>query len=224
MRILIAEDEPVSRRLLETTLHKWGYDVVVTADGRSALRELSAADAPRLAVLDWMMPEMDGVEVCRRLRAERRMIPTYLLLLTAQVGKESTVAGLDGGADDYITKPFDRDELRARLQVGRRMLDLQRSLADRVHELEEALAQVKTLQGLLPICCYCKKIRDDHNYWQQVEGYIAARSAVNFSHAICPDCWLTEVEPQLQAAEAETTNIKTVSAPEWRPALTLEKS
>ena len=219
MRILIAEDEPVSRRLLETTLHKWGYDVVVTADGRSALRALQAADAPRLAVLDWMMPEMDGVEVCRQLRAELRRVPTYIILLTAKVGKESTVAGLDGGADDYITKPFDRDELRARLQVGRRMLELQRSLADRVHELEEALAQVKTLQGLLPICCYCKKIRDDHNYWQQVEGYIAARSAVNFSHAICPDCWHTEVEPQLQTAQEESVNVKTVSAPDWKPAL-----
>ena len=224
MRILIAEDEPVSRRLLEATLHKWGYDVVVTADGRSALRELEAADAPRLAILDWMMPEVDGVEVCRRIRAAPRLVSTYIILLTAKVGTESTVAGLDGGADDYITKPFDHLELRSRLQVGRRMLDLQRNLADRVHELEEALGQVKTLQGLLPICCYCKKIRDDHNYWQQVEGYIAACSAVNFSHAICPDCWHTEVAPQLQPAKENNPAVQTMSAPEWKPALTQQEA
>jgi len=198
MRILIADDDPVCRRVLEATLMKWGYEVRVTCDGLAAWRVLQQEDAPKLAILDWMMPEMDGLEVCRRVRETPRCRPPYLLLLTARGCKEDIVTGLEGGADDYITKPFDREELRARLHVGRRILELQRSLADRVRELEDALTSVKQLQGLLPICCYCKKIRDDHNYWQRVEAYIASHANVQFSHGICPDCFESVVKPELE--------------------------
>jgi CheY-like chemotaxis protein len=201
MRILIAEDDLVSRRLLELTLIKLGYEVVVTSDGNAALQVLEGADPPKLAILDWMMPGMDGVEVCRKLRTEPTARPTYIIMLTAKTNKESLVTGLDGGADDYIGKPFDREELRARLQVGRRIVDLQGKLAERVLELEQALSQVRQLQGLLPICCYCKKIRDDSNYWQQVEGYIASHTGARFSHGICPDCWTKEVLPQIGGGE-----------------------
>lgn len=201
MKILIAEDDSVSRRMLEVTLSKMGYEVVVTCDGDAALQVLQGADAPKLAILDWMMPGMDGVEVCKKVRSEPAMRPTYVIMLTAKTSKESLVAGLDGGADDYIGKPFDREELRARLQVGRRIVDLQGKLAERVVELEQALAQVQQLQGLLPICSYCKKIRDDRNYWQQVEGYIASHTGARFSHGICPDCWTKEVLPQLRDGE-----------------------
>lgn len=197
MKILIAEDDAVSRRLLHATLTKWSYDVIITEDGEQAWSILKNDRAPKLAILDWMMPAMDGPEVCRRVRSLPTEEPTYLILLTARSSKQSIVAGLESGADDYLTKPFDRDELRARLEVGRRILELQQRLASRVRELELALAQVTQLQGLLPICCYCKKIRDDHNYWQQVEGYIAARSGANFSHGICPDCFRSELEPQM---------------------------
>src|SRR5207237_6416573 len=99
------------------------------------------------------------------------------------------VTGLTAGADDYIVKPFQRDELHARVRVGERLLELQATLADRVKELEAALARVKLLHGLLPICSYCKKVRDDQNYWQQVESYISAHSGVQFSHGICPGCY-----------------------------------
>lgn len=105
--------------------------------------------------------------------------------------------GLDAGADDYIIKPFNREELRARVKVGVRILDLQNNLAGRVSELERAMAGVKQLQGLLPICCYCKKIRDDQNYWQQVEGYISRHSEAQFSHGVCPDCFEKIVKPEL---------------------------
>jgi sigma-B regulation protein RsbU (phosphoserine phosphatase) len=162
---------------------------------------LEGADPPKLAILDWMMPGMDGVAVCKKLRSESTVRPTYIIMLTAKTSKESLVAGLDGGADDYIGKPFDREELRARLQVGRRIVDLQGKLAERVLELEQALSQVQQLQGLLPICCYCKKIRDDSNYWQQVEGYIASHTGARFSHGICPDCWTKEVLPQIREGE-----------------------
>lgn len=197
MDVLIAEDDLVSRRTLEATLQKWGHHVVVTSDGAAALEALSQDGAPQLAILDWMMPSLDGVTVCRRLRERANRRPPYTILLTARGEKQDVIAGLDGGADDYIVKPFDRDELKARVEVGRRMVALQNSLADRVAELEQALARVKQLQGLLPICSYCKRIRNDGNYWQRVEEYIAAHSDAQFSHGICPTCFETVVKPQL---------------------------
>jgi len=189
MKILIAEDDAVSRRILERTLLKWGYEVTVTLDGLAALAGLQAADAPSLAILDIMMPEMDGLEICRQVRQMSATVPPYLILLTAMSSKEDVVNGIRAGANDYLTKPFHRDELRVRLGVGVQMLELQRSLTERVKELEAALSQVKQLQGLLPICSYCKKIRDDQNYWQKVEDYLSEKTAVQFSHGICPACY-----------------------------------
>ena len=200
MRILVAEDDLVSRRLLERTLALLGHEPVSVADGRAALEILQQSDAPRLAILDWMMPELDGSEVCRRVRANPTGDQPYLILLTARQQKDDVVEGLESGADDYITKPFHRKELQCRVQTGVRILELQRRLTERVGELELALAQVKELKGLLPICCYCKKIRDDQSYWQQVETYLEAYTAVEFSHGICPDCWRDFVEPDLSRA------------------------
>lgn len=197
MKILIAEDDAVSRRVLEATLIRFGHDVVVAADGAEAWAVLEAEDAPRLAILDWMMPEIDGVEVCRRLRSTPSATPPYLILLTAKSAKEDVVTGLDAGANDYLTKPFDRAELRARVQVGAHVLELQSNLAERVSELEDALAQVRQLQGLLPICSYCKKIRDEQNFWQRVDSYISEHTDVMFSHGICPDCYRDVIQPQL---------------------------
>ncbi len=197
-RILIAEDDAVSCKVLEATLAKWNYTVQVTRNGAEAWRAMQQPDAPVLAVLDWMMPEVDGVEVCRRVRSLARSPSPYLVLLTAKGRKEDIVTALEAGADDYLTKPFDRAELQARLQVGERILALQTELAARVTELEEALSKVKVLQGLLPICCYCKKIRGDHNYWEQVENYIGAHADVKFSHGVCPDCYNAVLKPQLE--------------------------
>lgn len=198
MKILVADDDAVSRRMLEATLQKWGYAVIVARDGAEAWQSLRSEDPPQLAILDWMMPEMDGLEVCRKARTDHRTPPTYIILLTARGSRADVVTGLRAGADDYITKPFDRAELRARMGVGARVVELQRSLASRVHELEEALARVKLLQGLLPICSYCKKIRDDRNYWQQVEAFITDHSEAQFSHSICPDCYEKIVKPELE--------------------------
>jgi DNA-binding response OmpR family regulator len=188
MKILIAEDDPVSRRLLQAALIKWGYEVTVTTNGKEAWEALQKPDAPSLLVLDWLMPETDGVEVCRQARQNPAFKSAYIILLTSRGSKEDIVEGLQAGADDYVTKPFDHGELRARVQVGSRVVQLQSALADRVKELEEAIANVKQLQGLLPICSYCKKIRDDGNYWHRVESYIAGHANVRFSHGICPEC------------------------------------
>ena len=198
MRVLMAEDDAVSAKLLETVLTKWGYETVVAHDGKEAWLALQAPDPPQLAVLDWMMPGIDGVEVCRRTRALDRAPRTYIIMLTAMERKEDLVTALDAGADDYLIKPFHHQELRARIQVGVRILELQVELADRVRELEEALANIKVLRGLMPICSYCKKVRGDQNYWQQVEQYIESHADVEFSHSVCPECYEKEIAPHLR--------------------------
>lgn len=198
MKVLIAEDEPDSRHLLEIMVGRWGYEAQPVRDGMEAWEVLQQTDAPPLALLDIMMPGMDGLEVCRRARQREPARPFYAIMLTAKTLPKEVVTGLEAGADDYLTKPFDPNELRARIKVGERLLELQQSLALRVAELEEALSRVKQLQGLLPICSYCKKIRDDRNYWEQVESYIARHSEAQFSHSICPDCYAQFVTPDIE--------------------------
>jgi DNA-binding response OmpR family regulator len=188
MKVLIAEDEIVSRRLLESALPRWGYEVITATDGEEAWALLQEHDAPTIMVLDWLMPRVDGVEICRRIRAHPRLSSVYIILLTSRAAVEDVVQGLEAGANDYITKPFDAAELRARMQVGVRVVNLQTTLAERVREVEDALSRVKQLQGLLPICSYCKKIRDDQNYWHQVESYVGKHTDARFSHGICPEC------------------------------------
>jgi phosphoserine phosphatase RsbU/P len=197
MRILIAEDDPTSRLLLEIHLKKWGHEPVATADGAAAWEMLQREDAPALAILDWMMPGLDGVEICRRARARADARPLYIILLTARADRRDTVEGLGAGADDYVTKPFDGSELRARVGAGVRVVTLQSELAARVAELEQALARVDQLHGILPICSYCKKVRNDSDSWQQVEAYVSAHSTVRFSHGVCPQCVKTIVQPEL---------------------------
>ena len=198
MKILIAEDDEVSRRILHLTLVAAGHEIIVTKNGADALTVLEKNDAPPLAVLDWMMPDMDGLEVCRRIRTRETGTPVYIILLTAKGGKTDIVQGLEAGANDYVVKPFDRGELRARVKVGETIVNLQQNLAARVMELEAALAQVKQLQGILPICSYCKNVRDDNDYWQQVESYISLHTEAKFSHSICPSCYDSVVVPQLE--------------------------
>ena len=196
MRILIADDDDVSRLELEALLTRHGHEVVSVSDGTRAWEVLQGEDPPRLAVLDWLMGEMDGVDVCRLVRERPGLQGVYLILLTSRGDKEHVLAGLQAGANDYVTKPFDRDELLARVGVGAQMVGLQAELAARVHALEDALAQVKQLHGLLPICSYCKCIRDDTNH---VEAYVKTHSGVEFSHGICPCCWDKVVKPLLLA-------------------------
>ena len=196
MRILLADDDEVSCLALEALLTKRGYEVTAVTDGLEAWDVLQGDDPPRLAILDWMMPELDGVEICRRARANPKLKGVYLILLTSRDSHEHIVLGLQAGASDYVTKPFHNDELEARVNVGAQVIQLQTELANRVRDLETALEQVKQLQGLLPMCSYCKKIRDEENYWQRVEDYIIAHSDATCSHGICPDCWEKVVKPE----------------------------
>jgi phosphoserine phosphatase RsbU/P len=191
MKILVAEDDVVTRKMLVVTLERLGWEVIQAEDGNAAwqlFETLKGKDAPELAVLDWMMPGVEGIEICRRLRTTPGFELVYVILVTSRGGKEDLSYGLAAGANDYITKPFDPVELQARVRVGERMVRLQRSLAARVTEVEAALAHVQRLQGLLPICSYCKKIRNEANYWEQVESYLGAHSDLDFTHSICPQC------------------------------------
>jgi sigma-B regulation protein RsbU (phosphoserine phosphatase) len=191
MRILIADDDSSTTVMLGRTLEQWGFDVVVAHDGMSAWEHIRGVEPPALAIVDWMMPGLDGIELCRRIRATALASPVYVILLTARTSRQDLVAGLEAGADDYLTKPFDPDELRARIHVGQRTLGL--------------IASIKRLTGLLPICSYCKRIRSDQDYWEQVESYITEHSDALFSHGICPTCWERVMEefgpPEIPSTE-----------------------
>ncbi len=196
MRILIAEDDPPSRLLLEAVLTRQGHEVVVTGDGEAAWAELRKEDGPRLAVLDWMMPELDGAELCRRIRAEGADDRPYLILLTGLSEREHMIEGLDAGADDFVIKPFDAAVLQARIAAGERILEMQARLRSQAEALQGALDQVKTLRGIIPICAHCKRIRNDDDYWQEVAQYVSTHTEAMFSHGICPEC-LAEHYPGL---------------------------
>ncbi|PID38112.1 MAG: response regulator [Proteobacteria bacterium] len=191
MRVLIAEDDLTSREILCTLLDRFGHEVVATCDGAAAWDALQQQDAPELLVLDWMMPELDGVEVCRRLReqAQQPKIRPYVVMLTALDNRERIVTALDAGADDYIVKPFDPHELRARIDVGVRTLELQHQLVKQADDLSVALDEVQTLRGLIPICSSCKRIRDDDDFWHEVDSYLVKHAHVMVSHGLCPTCF-----------------------------------
>ncbi len=197
MKILLAEDDSLTRATVELALRDWGFEVASCTDGQAAWEEMLKPNGPRLALLDWLMPGMDGAELCRRVRSEAALQSNYLILLTVRDSQEDVIEGLAAGADDYVAKPFNREELHMRLRTGERVLNLQWSLAERVAELEEALLRVRQLQRILPICSYCKKIRNDRDYWEQVEAYIASHADVRFSHGICPECYENKVKPEL---------------------------
>jgi len=192
-RVLIADDDPVLRHALKSHLRAWKYRSVMAVNGDEALHRLQQPDPPLLAIVDWNMPGIDGIDLCQRIRATPALASMYVILLTGNQDQKDVVAGLESGADDYVTKPFSWDELRARVRIGSRIVGLQQALATRVEELQTALANVKRLSGLLPICAYCKRIRNNQDYWMQVERYLAEHSDAEFSHGICPDCLQTQL-------------------------------
>jgi two-component system, cell cycle response regulator len=136
MRAVIADDDQVTTAILSKALEGLGFDVAIAHDGESAWQLLTAAPVPALAIVDWMMPGVDGIDLCRRVRLEPSLSSLYVILLTGRGGRGDLVAGLDAGADDYMVKPIDREELRARVQVGVRVANLQRRLGERVIELQ----------------------------------------------------------------------------------------
>jgi two-component system, cell cycle response regulator len=150
VKVLIVEDEPVSRRLLEATLRRWDYDVVTTTDGREAWGVLQKPEAPSLVISDWMMPDMDGLELCNRIRESEKLGYTYLIMLTTKGRKEDVIKGLEAGADDYLIKPFDHQELRCRVKIGERIIELERRILQ--------LANTDSLTGVLTRRAFMEKV------------------------------------------------------------------
>jgi sigma-B regulation protein RsbU (phosphoserine phosphatase) len=183
MRILIAEDDALTQELLASILKKLGHLTTVAGNGREAWEIFQQREEIQVLISDWLMPQMDGLELCRLVRALRRPHYTYIILLTALKGKQNHLQGLDAGADDFMSKPLEPDYLEARLCVAERILELRYEVAQ--------------LQSLLPICSYCKKIRDEEDAWMPVESYIAGQTGADLTHGICPDCYNTVVKTEL---------------------------
>lgn len=208
MKVLIADDDTITRVALGKLLEKWGYDIVQARDGCKAWELLCQKDPPRIVILDWMMPEPDGVEICRCLKQEKDFPFIYTILLSVRREKEDIVKALDSGAHDFLSKPVHIGELRSRIAVGARLVKVEDDIRSKNRELaninnqlqltnaelQTALKEIKTLQGILPICVNCKKIRlenmeaNDPNSWVTIEEYIRSRTNTEFSHGICQVC------------------------------------
>jgi CheY-like chemotaxis protein len=180
MKILIAEDDPVSVKILQFALEHYGHQVVTSASGTEAW-EIFDRDPVRVIVSDWMMPGLDGLELCQKIRQRPKTDYTYFILLTAiGTGRDNLRKAMAAGIDDFLTKPLDREAIMMRLRVAERIL--------------EFTTQIRQLKQLIPICMYCKRVRDDTDYWDQVESYIHTHTGSNFSHGICPECFDKQVE------------------------------
>jgi DNA-binding response OmpR family regulator len=188
VKILAVEDDAVSGAVLRQALRRLGHEVLEVKDGEAAW-DLLQREQVRVVVSDWSMPRSDGLELCRRIRARTGSEYIYFILLTSRdATHENQTVAADAGVDDFLTKPLDFTELWTRLRVAARILVY--------------TTQVRQLEEMLPICSYCKKIRDDQNYWQQLEGYISERTGSDFSHSVCPDCYKRVVVPELEQLKA----------------------
>jgi sigma-B regulation protein RsbU (phosphoserine phosphatase) len=183
MKILLAEDELLTREVLKSALQKANHEVIVTEDGESAWDEL-IRQPMQIVVSDWSMPKLNGLELCQRVRTRHRQSYVYFILLTSRSSKEDYRVAMEAGVDDFLTKSSQMDDLLVRLRVAERILNF--------------MGQVRELKRLLPICSYCKKIRDDQDYWHKIESYIHDHTGSDFSHGICPDCYEKVIKPQLR--------------------------
>lgn len=188
MKILIVEDDSIAGAVLEALLKQLGHEVELTTDGEVAWQQFQQAPR-RLVISDWMMPGMNGLDLCQRIRAQGGDYTYFILLSSLTTGGGNLAQAMAAGVDDFLSKPVNQDELIARLHVAERILNY--------------ATQVRQLQEFIPICGYCKKMRDDKNYWSQVEEYLNKQTGSSFSHGICPDCYEREVVPQLRQIGAE---------------------
>jgi DNA-binding response OmpR family regulator len=188
VKVLVVDDDAVVRLLVKTMVHQLGHEVTVAAGGAEAWTLLQASPA-HVVLSDWIMTDVDGLELCRRIRAKPSADYTYVILLTALNAKAHYLMAIDAGVDDFLTKPFDPDLLAARLRVAERILGLR-------HHVED-------LEKLLPICMYCKKIRDTGEQWIRVEEFLKRGSARQLTHGICPHCYDTVARPAVAQALEE---------------------
>lgn len=180
----MVEDDAVARAVLQASLVALGHEVVAAPNGDAAW-QLLAHDPIRVVVSDWQMPKMDGLELCRRIRDRQAEYVYFILLTNLSANDENQETALEAGVDDFLSKPVNQRELKMRLHVAERILGF--------------TAHIEKLESFIPICSYCKKVRDDRSFWQQIETYINQRTGSEFSHSVCPDCYQTQIVPQLKA-------------------------
>lgn len=183
MKLLIAEDDAVSAAVIEAAVRKLGHESITAHDGAEAWALLER-ERIRVVISDWQMPNMNGLQLCRKVRAESPAYVFFILLTQMSASGGNKALAIEAGVDDFLDKPVDVEVLSMRLRMAERILDYERT----VHEL----------RSIVPICSYCKKIRDDANYWQQVEGYLAQHTGATLSHGVCPDCYNRVVVPQIE--------------------------
>jgi phosphoserine phosphatase RsbU/P len=200
MRILVTDDSMTVREVLKLKLEEVGYEIIQAANGMEALTILQKDDPPRLAIVDWEMPVLNGVDLCERVRALKFEHYIYLIILTSRESKKDVTRGLQAGADDFIIKPPDDEELLCRVRTGERIVRLESTLATKIHDLEESLANVKSLQRLLPICMQCRRVRDKDRIWRAAEDYLKRYSGAVFSHGLCEEC-LKNIYPNVKKKE-----------------------
>lgn len=189
MKILIAEDEFTTRMMVQVCLENWGYRVESVTNGEEAWEILQKPDAPHIAILDWEMPELDGIDVCRRVKELELDPPPYIILLTGRDSKTDIIRGFDAGAEDYMTKPFNDNELRARVRVAERLVRTQASLADTVVELKEALNQLEILESEVEICGDCRKVFSSYDgEWHSFEDVLKNGADPRVIVTSCPVC------------------------------------
>jgi sigma-B regulation protein RsbU (phosphoserine phosphatase) len=185
VKILAVEDNAVARAVLRQALQQLGHEVIEAVDGEAGWAAFQRHDEVRVIVSDWTMPRGDGLDLCRRVRARAGEDYVYFILLTARdASEQNQTDAADAGVDDFLSKPLDVSELWMRLRVAERILGYTQ--------------QVRQLEQMMPICTYCKKVRDDQNYWQQIESYISQRTGSDFSHSVCPDCYQRVVIPEIE--------------------------
>ncbi len=179
-KVLVAEDDPISAKVLGTLLGRLGYETIITRNGQEAWDAFNAAPV-RMIVSDWMMPGLDGLAFCEKVRARHHTAYTYFILLTAnRTSTDNYALAAAAGVDDFLTKPLDREALQMRLRVAERILKF--------------TAEIRQLKEMIPICVYCRKVRDEDDYWEQVETYIQKETGSRFSHGACPECCEKEME------------------------------
>ncbi|MEI7906551.1 MAG: response regulator [Bacteroidota bacterium] len=184
IRILIADDDPVILEILQKTLWSFGYDVVCARDGKEAW-EMYVGQTPNIVITDWMMPKVNGLEFTRMIRSHNLFPYTYIFFLTVLGGKGSYIESIHAGADDFITKPVDADELRVRLHVAERTI--------RLH------THAKRLEGMFNACPGCKRIMQQDRTWASIESLLVEKSYASVSHGVCPHCYETVMKPQIES-------------------------
>jgi len=184
MKILAVEDDPVALTVLEDTLISLGHEVVLASDGESAWKLLHDQNC-RIIVCDWNMPELDGLELCKRIRSQPGDYVYFILLTSAEATTQHRDSAMSAGVDDFLTKPVDLEDIKMRLHVAQRIL--------------QYTTHIQRLESLIPICSYCKNVRDDKSYWKRIENYLAEKTGADCSHSVCPDCYKKYVVPQFEA-------------------------